>query len=68
MADTPESTPDEMQRRLDELGEGIDAAREQAERDGLLPEDDPDERKPTLADPNPAGDPADDGMPGDATG
>jgi hypothetical protein len=68
MASTPESTPDEMQRRLDELGEGIDAAREQAERDGLLPEDDADEREPTLADPNPGGDADDDGMPGDATG
>ena len=30
--------PDEMQRRLDELGEGIDAARRQAEADDLLPQ------------------------------
>ena len=67
MASTPDPDPDEMQRRLDELGEGIDAAREQAERDGLLPEDDPDEREPTLADPNPGG-ADDDGMPSDATG
>lgn len=28
----------EMQRRLDELGEGIDAARRRAEADDLLPE------------------------------
>ena len=34
--------PDEMQRRLDELGEGIDAARRQAEADDLLPEFDGD--------------------------
>lgn len=40
--------PDEMQRRLDELGEGIEAARRQAEADDLLPE---------------GGDPAADGPP-----
>jgi len=60
-------TPDEMQQRIDELGEKIDRAREQAEADGLLPEDDPDERKPTLADPDPEHS-GDEGMPGDATG
>lgn len=30
--------PEEMQRRLDELGEGIEAARRRAEADDLLPE------------------------------
>jgi hypothetical protein len=42
------SRPDEMQERLDELGEGIAAARRQAEADDLLPE---------------GGDPAADGPP-----
>lgn len=59
--------PDEMQQRLDDLGESIDAARERAEADGLLPEDDPEDREATLADPDPA-DPGDDGVPGEATG
>lgn len=59
--------PDEMQERLDKLGEGIESARERAERDGLLPEDDLEERKPTLADPQPEN-PEDDGLPGTATG
>lgn len=60
-------TPEEMQRRLDELAESTAAARQQAERDGLLPEDDPAEREPTLADPDPAR-PGDEGIPGEATG
>jgi hypothetical protein len=60
-------SPDEMQERLDQLGENIEAARDQAERDGLLPEDDPSERKPTLADPEPERS-NDDGLPGTATG
>lgn len=38
--DEVDSRPDEMQERLDELGEGIEAARRQAESDDLLPEDD----------------------------
>jgi hypothetical protein len=56
-----------MQRRLDELKESIDQAREQAEADGLLPEDDPDEREPTLSDPDPD-EPGDEELPGSATG
>lgn len=32
--------PDEMQERLDELGETIEATRRQAQADDLLPEDD----------------------------
>ena len=32
--------PDEMQERLDELEEGIEATRRQAQADDLLPEDD----------------------------
>jgi hypothetical protein len=60
-------TPEEMQHRLDKLAEDTAAAREQAERDGLLPEDDPDEREPTLANPDPAT-AGDEGIPGDATG
>ena len=36
------SKPDEMQERLDHLGEGIEAARRQAEADDLLPEFDGD--------------------------
>jgi hypothetical protein len=35
---------DAMQERLDELGEGIDSARKQAEADDLLPTEDDDER------------------------
>jgi hypothetical protein len=43
VADAPEHPdPDEMQKRLDDLGEGIEKARKQAEDDSLLPtEDDP---------------------------
>ena len=37
--DEIESRPDEMQQRLDDLGEGIESARRQAESDDLLPED-----------------------------
>ena len=63
------SKPDDMQRRLDELGEDIERSRAQAKADGLLPEDDPHKRKPSLADPDPADDPDDDDeLPGDATG
>jgi hypothetical protein len=60
-------TPDEMQQQLDDLGDDIDRVREKAETDGLLPEDDPEDREPTLADPDPeqAGD---DELPNDATG
>lgn len=58
---------DEMQRRLDELGENIEAAREQAEADGLLPEDDADDREPTLENPDPDSAGEDD-IPGEATG
>ena len=36
--DEIESRPDEMQERLDDLGEGIESARRQAESDDLLPE------------------------------
>jgi hypothetical protein len=61
------SEPDDMQRRLDELGEDIERSRRQAEADGLLPEDDPHERKPTFADPDPEHD-GDDELPGDAGG
>lgn len=61
------STPEDMQRRLDELEENIDRAREQAERDGLLPEDDPSEREPTLADPDPEHR-GDEELPGEAGG
>lgn len=60
-------TPEEMQRRLDELAKETDSVRERAERDGLLPEEDPAEREPTLADPDP-GRPGDEGIPGEATG
>lgn len=35
--DRADDKPAEMQRRLDELGEGIDEARRQAEADDLLP-------------------------------
>ena len=59
------SEPDDMQRRLDELGEDIERSRRQAEADGLLPEDDPHE--PTFADPDPEHD-GDDELPGDAGG
>ena len=45
--------PDKMQERLDEVGRDIDAAREQAEDDDLLPEDEAEEREPTLSDPAP---------------
>jgi hypothetical protein len=60
-------TPDEMQHRLDELEDDIKRAREQAERDGLLPEDDAEDRKPTFADPDPEH-PGADETPGTATG
>ena len=60
-------TPEEMQERLDRLGEGIESAREKAENDGLLPEDDPQDREPTLADPDPDSS-GDEGLPGPATG
>lgn len=60
-------TPDEMERRLNELEEGIEAARRRAEADGLLPEEEPAEREPTLADPTP-GEKGDEGLPGEATG
>lgn len=60
-------TPEEMQERLDRLGEGIESARNKAKADGLLPEDEPEERDPTLADPDPAS-PGDEGLPGSATG
>ncbi|HLM65588.1 MAG TPA: hypothetical protein VK306_14925 [Acidimicrobiales bacterium] len=59
--------PDQMQQRLDDLEAGIEATRERAEADGLLPEDDPEDRNPTLADPHPAT-PGDEGIPGEATG
>lgn len=41
---------DVSQKRLDELGERIDAARRDAEEDGLLPDSTP---EPTLIDPDP---------------
>lgn len=41
------------QERLDELGERIDSVRGRAEDDGLLPEDDDDERDPTFIEPAP---------------
>ena len=59
--------PDQMQHRLDELEEDIKRTREQAEADGLLPEDDPHHRKPTFADPDPEHS-GDDEVPNDATG
>ncbi|HEX6167004.1 MAG TPA: hypothetical protein VFZ30_09470 [Acidimicrobiales bacterium] len=37
--DELERRPGEMQRRLDELGEGIESARRQAQSDELLPEE-----------------------------
>jgi hypothetical protein len=68
MATNPEAPDtDEMQQRLDELGDDIDRVREKAEADGLLPEDDPEDREPTLADPDPAHS-GDDELPNDATG
>jgi hypothetical protein len=60
-------TPEEMQERLDRLGEGIESARRKAQADDLLPEDEPEEQEPTLADPEPAS-PGDEGLPGSATG
>lgn len=45
--------PDEMQERVDELGEEIDAARRQAVEDGLLPDPHP---RPTFIDPDGDGD------------
>jgi hypothetical protein len=59
--------PDEMQERLDRLGEEIESTREKAEEDDLLPEDEPEEREPTLADPDPETS-GDEGLPGSATG
>ena len=56
-----------MQHRLDDLEADIKRTREQAEADGLLPEDDPEEREPTFANPDPAH-PGDDEVPGQATG
>ncbi|HEX8803622.1 MAG TPA: hypothetical protein VF743_05500 [Acidimicrobiales bacterium] len=47
---------EDMQERVDELGESITAAAERAEDDGLLPEDDPADRRPTFADADPGGD------------
>lgn len=44
-----EPNTDEMQKRVDELGEDIEATRRQAEDDGLLPDSDPD---PTFIDPD----------------
>ena len=40
--DEVDRRPDAMQERLDELGEGIESARRQAESDDLLPEDEGD--------------------------
>jgi hypothetical protein len=45
--------PDEMQERLDDLGDDIDATRRQAEEDGLLPDSTP---EPTFIDPDGDGD------------
>jgi hypothetical protein len=45
--------PDEMQDRLDELGDDIEATRRQAEEDGLLPDSTP---RPTFIDPDGDGD------------
>ncbi|HEY8525281.1 MAG TPA: hypothetical protein VIL48_09970 [Acidimicrobiales bacterium] len=59
-------SPEEMQQSIDQLGRDTAAVREKAEADGLLPEDDPAERQPTLADPDPVR--ADDELPGSATG
>jgi hypothetical protein len=59
---------DRMQERLDKLEADDKAVREKAEADGLLPEDDPAEKAPTFADPNPAGGDAGEGTPGTATG
>lgn len=59
--------PEEMQQRLDELGDDIDKVREKAEADGLLPEDDAEEREPTFADPDPEREGQDE-VPSDATG
>jgi hypothetical protein len=60
-------SPDEMQERIDRLGDDIKRAREQAEADGLLPEDDPKDREPTFADPDPEHS-GDDEVPSDTTG
>jgi len=68
MADaTQPRRDDEEQERLDQLGRDIEATRRRAVDDGLLPETDPDEAKPSLADPDPeqAGD---DELPPDAAG
>jgi hypothetical protein len=53
-----ESGPEEMQERLDALGEGIDAARRQAEADDLLPGDDDDTGSPLDKVEWPEGDPS----------
>jgi hypothetical protein len=44
MTDT-EHPDDPDEQRLEQVGEHIDAARKAAQRDGLLPEGDPDEPK-----------------------
>lgn len=56
--DDAESGPEEMQERLDELGEGIEAARRQAEADDLLPGQDDDTGTPLDKVEWPEGDPA----------
>lgn len=53
-----ESGPEEMQERLDELGEGIEATRRQAEADDLLPAQDDDTGSPLDKMEWPEGDPA----------
>jgi hypothetical protein len=40
--------PEEMQERLDDLGEGIDAARRQARDQGLLPDEDESSELPAV--------------------
>jgi hypothetical protein len=59
--------PDQMQQRVDELGDDIEATRRRVEADGLLPEDDPGDRDPSLHDPDPDR-PGDEGIPGEAPG
>lgn len=50
-----ERRPGEMQRRLDELGDGIESARRQAQSDDLLPEEDEDREPPAGEDFHPGG-------------
>jgi hypothetical protein len=59
---------DGMQERLDNLEADTEAVREKAEADGLLPEDDPADMEPTLANPDPQGGDHGEGVPGTATG